>query len=104
MHKTFYAPENVKRGEMTHRGPTDCLTDKQTDQHMHAEAYVALICFNKVSIKKTPCMQFEKKKKVQKCVDGRWKHFNYFISDNYTDDVTAGSVVTNCPPEIYGET
>lgn len=30
---------------------------------MHAEAYVALICFNKVSIKITPCMQFGKKKK-----------------------------------------
>lgn len=62
MHKTFYAPENVKRGEMTHRGPTDCLTDKQTDLHMHDEAYVTLICFNKVSIKITQCMQYEKKK------------------------------------------
>lgn len=31
MHKTLYAPENVKRGEMTRRGPTNCLTDKQTD-------------------------------------------------------------------------
>lgn len=49
-------------------------------------------------------MQFGGEKKVWKCVDGRWKHFNYFISDNYTDDVTAGSMVTNCPPEIYGET
>lgn len=63
MHKTFYAMENVKRDEMTHRGPTDCLTDKQTDKHMHAEAYVALICFNKVSIKTTPCMQYKKEKK-----------------------------------------
>lgn len=73
---------------------------------MHAEAYVVLICFNKVSIKLKTVQAAQKKKSMEISwwEWWRWKHFNYFISDNYTDEVTAGSAVTNCPPEIYGET